>query len=197
MATPTDIVNIGLRRIGANRISSMENDTTKEALVARDIYDEARRNLLNTHNWNFAIKRTQLVESTTEPEFGWDHSYVLPEDFVRLISAHPSDSDEGVVEYRLEFQEGEDRVILSDSNELYIRYVFDIQDPNVMSASFRDTLAWQLAREFASALSKSTSAAELADQGYRRALSRAKSIDGVEDYPDRMAEGSWLTSRDG
>jgi hypothetical protein len=195
MATATDIVNIALRRVGANRISSLENDTIKEAIVARDIYDETRRDLLNTHNWNFALKRDQLTASATEPEFGWDYAYILPEDFVRLVSVHPHDDDEATVPYRLEFMEGEDRVLVSNSNQIYIRYIFDIQDPNVMSAVFRDALAWQLAREFAAALSKSSSTAELADQGYRRSLSRAKSIDGVEDYPDRMAEGSWITDR--
>ena len=195
MATPTDLVNIALRRCGANRISSLENDTTKEAISARDIYDEARRDLLYTHNWNFAVKRAQLTASATEPEFGWDYAYVLPDDFVRLISVHPSDDDESVVPYRLEFLDSEDRVLLCNANQVYIRYVFDLQDPNVMSAGFRDTLSWQLARELAAALSKSSAAAELADNGYRRALSRAKSIDGVEDFPEKMADGSWITDR--
>lgn len=197
MATATDIVNIALRRVGANRISDLGNDTNKEAVVARDIYDEARRDLLYTHNWNFAIKRDQLTASATEPEFGWDYAYIIPDDFVRLISVHPHDDDEASVPYRLEFQEGDDRVLLCNSNAVYIRYIHDVQDPNVMSPGFRDTLAWQLAREFAAALSKSSSAAELADNEYRRALSRAKSVDGVEDYPEKMAEGSWLNDRFG
>lgn len=195
MATSTDIVNIALRRIGANRISSLENDSIKEAIAARDVYDEARRDLLNAHNWNFAIRRIQLTASATVPVFGWDYAYILPEDFIRLISVHPHDNDEATVPYRLEYQTSDDRIIVCNATTVYIRYIFDIQDPNVMSASFRDTLAWQMARELAAALSKSSSAAELADQSYRRALSRAKSIDGVEDYPDRMAEGSWLTER--
>lgn len=195
MATQTDIVNIALRRIGANRISSLENDSTKEAIASRDIYDEARRDLLNVHNWNFAIKRVQLTASLTLPVFGWDYAYILPEDFVRLISAHPSNDDDTIVPYKLEFQASDDRVLVSNATQIYLRYVHDLQDPNVMSATFRDTLAWQLARELAAALSKSNAAAEQADNGYRRALSRSKSIDGVEDYPDKMAEGSWITDR--
>lgn len=195
MATATDIVNIALRRIGANRISSLENDTTKEAIAARDLYDEARRDLLNLHNWNFAIVRVALTASATEPAFGWDYAYILPEKFVRLISVHPHDDDEATVPYRLEFQSSDDRVVLCNSNQVYIRYVIDLDDANVFSASFRDVLAWRMARDLASALSKSTSAAEMADRAYKRELSRAKSIDGVEDYPERMASGDWLTDR--
>jgi len=195
VAVPTDIVNIGLRRVGANRISSLATDTSKEAVCARDLYDEARRDLLNLHNWNFAIKRVQLTASATEPAFGWDYAYPLPTDFIRLISAHPHDDDFATVEYRLEFQSGDDRVLLAQSNQIYIRYVWDIEDANLMSAAFRDTLAWRLARDFAGALSKSAAAAELAEQAFQRKLSRSKAIDGVEDHPEKMAEGSWITSR--
>lgn len=195
MATSTDIVNIGLRRCGANRISSLKNDTNKEAVAARDLYDEARRDLLNLHNWNFAVKRTQLTASASDPTFGWDYAYPLPDDFIRMVSVHPHDDDESTIEYRLEFQSSDDRVLVTNSNQIYIRYIFDMDDPNLMSAAFRDVLSWRMARELASALSKSTSAAEFADNNYRRSLSRAKSIDGVEDFPETMAEGDWMTAR--
>lgn len=200
MATPTDIVNLGLRRIGADRIGDLSSDTSKSARVARDVYDEARRELLASHNWNFATKRKHLQSTVSAdvsdtPTFGWDFAYVLPEDFLRMVSVHPSDSDDASIEYRLEYQEGGDRVLLCNATEVYIRYVHDLEDTVVMSASFRDALAWRLAREFAAALSKSEAAAAGADSSFRRALSRAKAIEGIEDFPDRMAEGDWVSSR--
>lgn len=196
MATETDIVNIALRRIGAERISSLRNDSSKAAISARDLYDEARKDLLNLHNWNFATKRVQLEAAETEPVFGWDHAFALPEDMLRLVSVHPSDDDRTMVEYRLEFQEGDDRVLVTDANQVYVKYIFDLEDANIMTAVFRETLAMRLARDLAGALSKSSAAAELADASYRRSLARAKSIDGIEDFPDKMAEGSWITGRD-
>lgn len=195
MATPTDIVNIALRRIGANRITDLRKDTNKEAYAARDIYDEARRDMLNMHNWNFAIKRTQLTVSATEPDFGWDYTYPLPEDFIRMIGVHPHDDDDAVIEYRLEFQDGDDRVLVTNTNQVYIRYVFDQEDTHLMSAAFRDSFAWRLARDLAAALSKSTAAMDKADSMYNKTLSRAKSIDGIEDFPEKMADGDWITSR--
>jgi len=195
MTTQTDIVNIALRRIGANRIDDLAKSGSKEAIAARDLYEEARRDLLNLHNWNFAIKRSQLSASSTDPTFGWDYTYPLPEDLIRLVSVHPHNDDHSIVDYRLEFQSSDDRVLVTNSNQIYIRYVWDIEDPNLFSASFREALAWRLARDLALALSKSASAAELADKAYRRSLSHSKSIDGIEDYPEKMAEGDWITSR--
>lgn len=195
MPTPTDIVNIGLRRIGANRISNLTTDSTKEAVAARDLYDEGRRDLLSQHNWNFAIKRDQLTASATDPEFGWDYTYPLPEDFIRMISVHPIDDDSAMVPYRLEFQSGDDRVLLCNSNQVYIRYVFDQQDMNLAPASFCDTLAWRMARDLGAAVSKSAAMLELAARAYERALSKSKFSDGYEDFPESMPDGSWITSR--
>lgn len=48
MPTAVDICNIGLRRIGAARLNRFE-EQTHSAAVARDIYDEARRDCLNLH----------------------------------------------------------------------------------------------------------------------------------------------------
>ena len=202
MTTSTDIVNIALRRVGAVRISSLATDSVKEAVTARDLYDEARRDLLASHTWNFATKRARLQSSVAAdiaatPAFGWDYAYIMPDDFLRMVSVHPSDAESASIEYRLEFQEDKDRVLLCNSTEVYIKYIFDLEDVNVMSASFRDVLAWRCARDLAAALSKSASAAEMADNAMRRQLARAKSVEGIEDFPDTMAEGDWSKSRFG
>lgn len=200
MATSTDIVNVALRRIGATRIASLATDGSKEGIAGRDLYDPARRMLLVSHNWNFATKRVMRSSSTaahigTAPAFGYDYAYILPDDFLRMVSVHPDESDRGTVEYRLETQDEDDRVLMCSATSVYLKYIYDVEDVAVMSEAFRDTLAWMLARDFAAALSKSTAAAEMAEGMYRRQLSRAKSIDGVEDFPDRMATGSWATER--
>lgn len=197
MSTATDIINVALRRIGAQRIGDIKTDGTNEGRVARDLYDEARRSLLTQHSWNFAIRREELEQTDDLPESGWDYAYVLPDNFLRLLNVSSSEDDSGTVPYALENMEGEDRVLLCNSNTVFIRFIFDCDDPSIFSAPFRDALSWMLARDFAAALSKSTSAAELADRSFIRALNKAKSIDGVEDWPEKMAEGDWITSRSG
>ena len=194
MATPIDIVNMALRRIGADRISAFE-DAQEEARATRDIYDEIRREVLNAHNWNFAIKRAQLSSVATAPAFGWDYAYELPHDLVRIVSVHSHNDDDSSVEYRLEFQDGSDRVLVTNSNQIFIRYVFDNEDVNVWSAAFRNVMGWRLAVDLAQAVSKSTATAEMCGRKFSTELSRAKAIDGIEDWPERLADGSWLTAR--
>lgn len=196
MSTPTDLCNIALRRIGAAPISgNYLTASGKEAAVARTFYDEARRDCLNLHHWNFAIKRASLTASATSPTFGWDYAYPLPADFIRLVSLHPYDDDMATVDYRLEFQSGDDRVIVTNTNTAYIRYVFDLQDVNVYSAAFRDVLSFRLARDFAGGLNKPIAEKQLTDAAFRKKLSRAKAIDGLSDYPESLAEGDWVTDR--
>ena len=195
MSTPTALVNVALRRVGATRINDLEADGHKEAVVARDIYTHCRKTLLNKHTWNFSIRRAQLTESATAPAFGWDNAFIIPDDFLRVVSVHPVDDDYATIPYRLANQSSDDRVIETNATTCYLRYVFDLMDVALMPAAFQDVFALCLAKELGAGLSKPrTLIADIADE-IRRELPRAKSIDGVEDFAEPMAEGSWVTDR--
>ena len=77
---------IGLSMIGAKAIQSFE-DNTENARRCAAIYASTRRGLLRMHPWSFAKKRAQLAPVTTHPTFGYENSFPLPRDFVRVISA--------------------------------------------------------------------------------------------------------------
>lgn len=199
MADKTGIINVSLRRIGESRINNLDTDTGKEARAARDLYEEARDDLLRSHPWNFAVKRKKLAQLATTPVFGWEYGYGLPADWIRTISVHPYDGyDDTNVEYRMETQDisgTPTRVLLSDSNQIYLRYVARITDVALMTADFREALSMRLARDLSVALEKSSSVYELMDKQFRRALSNAQSVDGMEDHPETFREGSWVTDR--
>lgn len=92
MASETGIVNIALARISVERISSLDSGSTKQARVARDLFDEARDELLRMHTWSFATKRVELAQATgsgATPAFGFDYAYNVPSDLLRIISVHP------------------------------------------------------------------------------------------------------------
>lgn len=103
MASANDVINIALRRVGAARVSNWSSDTSKEAIVARDVFHGARKDVLGMHHWNRATRRVQLTELTAAPGFGWDNAFGLPDDFIRVVSVHPSDNEHAVVPYKLEF----------------------------------------------------------------------------------------------
>lgn len=197
--TPTNICNIALARIGAKEITSFENSTDREGELCRRLYNTARRSVLTYHHWNGAKRSTSLSQNSSVTPVFWDYAYTLPTDFIRIISCHPSDDLNSTCDFTIENANDTDAdtVLLSDSNTIYIQYVFDCIDLSVMSQGFRDVLAFVLARDFCLALGKSAQKYELTDKQFRRSLTIAKSQDGFDDYPQRLADGSWVRSRFG
>ena len=197
--TPTSICNTALLRCGGKEITSLTDDNSKEAQLCRRLYHPARRKALASHHWNGAKRAVQLtVNSNITPIF-WSYAFTLPTDMVRLITVHPSDSLNASIPYALQNANSTeaDNVLLSDSNQIYIQYVFDNMDPNTLSEGFRDVLEFLLARDLCLGLSKSTNKFELTRDEFKRALTLAKSVDGFQDYPEERAQGSWVKARYG
>ena len=194
--TATAIVNLALRRIGVTRITDLEKDMTVEAIAARDIYDKRRRWLLSTGNWKFAKKRVELDVLDDEPAFGRMHAFELPEDYIRMVNFSPNEDDEAVYPYKIEFMEGHDRVIMSDTATGFLLYIFDQQDTSLFSPAFENVLAYACAMDLAKALNRSADDYNLSERGLRTELARAKSLDGLEDFPTQLQKGSWHDVRE-
>ena len=195
MSSETDVINRGLRSIGATRITS-RTDGSNSANVADDIYDEVRDELLRCHPWNFATKRTQLSQSATDPEFEFDYAYPLPSDWIMTISVHNNDAGHGTVLYREEFV-GSQKVIVASSDQLYLRYVYRVTDANQMSADFRTALSYAIAQALAIPLASSNTLEGTMAKRARSALLRAQSRDALGGYPELRPRGSWASSRGG
>jgi hypothetical protein len=63
MATQSDlnVSNRALALIGAKKITSLADTSTKEAIAANDFVDECKKELLRMHPWNFAKRRKKLT----------------------------------------------------------------------------------------------------------------------------------------
>lgn len=57
--TPTHVVNKALIKIGENKVNSIDG-TEERAVKAKDIYEGLRDELIGSHPWKFATKRTRL-----------------------------------------------------------------------------------------------------------------------------------------
>ena len=197
MASVPGIVNSALAKIGATRITAL-TDGTRNAQVASDIYDVVRDDMLRGHNWNFATQRVQLARSANAPAFGFDYQYPVPADFLRVVSVHDNDAGTGDVAYKVEHSDDDDAtVILTDATEVWLRYVAAVTDPNRMSADFREALAYALAENMAIPIASSNTLREQMAKERQRAIAKAKSADGQEDYPEQFPESSWVTARGG
>ena len=195
MPSDTDVANVALRLVGSTPITSI-SDGSDTANVVDDIYTEVRDDLLRSHPWNFATKRVQLAQSGTDPTFEFDNAFVLPADWLRTISVHDNDAGHGSVLYRHEIVNGQ-QVLVTSSDAVYLRYVYQVTDPNLMAADFRRALALSLARDLSLPLASSNSMQERYSAEASRALARARSADAMGSFPELRPRGSWAASRGG
>ena len=195
MASETDIANRALRLLKAERITSL-TDQSKNANVANDVFTEVRDELLRSHNWNFATKRAKLAQSSTAPTFEFDNAYPLPGDWLRTVSIYDNDAGAGTLLWREE-EVNAQGVIVTSADEIWIRYIYRVTDPNRMSADFRAALSYALALAMPGISNLSASREDALDRRAMRVIRKAKHSDAVGSVPESRPAGSWITVRGG
>jgi hypothetical protein len=152
--------------------------------------------VLRSNNWNFATTRVQLAELGAPPAFGFDHQFGLPSDWIRTVSVHDNDAGLGGIEYKEETYNGQ-RVLLTNSDAVYLRYVQRITDPNLYPADFIVALAVELAKRLAVAIPASNTIKGDLTEEVKMLVQGSKSTDAMGQYPEKRPAGSWATSRFG
>ena len=196
MASDTGIANVALRLLKANRIVAL-TDGSNNANAANDVFASVRDGLLRAHNWNFATKRQKLAKSATTPVSGFDNAFPLPSDWIRTVHVHSNDAEAGNPPLYREEELDDGGVIVTDVDELWMRYIYRVTNPNRMAADFQAAFAHALAVAIPGV--SNSSAAELAElrTEARSLLNRAKHSDALGSSPERRPPGSWITSRGG
>lgn len=87
-ANDTRIANLVLGKLGAKKVSSIDDDLPR-ARVIKDVLDVYIQRELETHPWRFAIERVVLNPDATLPVFGQGKYFTLPEACVRVLWAGP------------------------------------------------------------------------------------------------------------
>jgi hypothetical protein len=195
--SPTNIVNQALERFGARPITDLITDTSVNAQKARRVYDQTRTALLRSHFWRFARARATLSTSTT-PDFEWDYQFDLPSDFLRMISVY----DDGAAENQLSDDSYalEGKKILSQSATLYIRYIKNVGDVNLMDPLFIEVFILMLAKKLAKAIAqddKNRIQMSL-DSDLKPLMVKVRALDRQEAvFVGRISKGTWNESRHG
>ncbi len=194
MPSKVGLANDALRLLGAKRITAFDAGT-KNANIVNDIYDDVRQEMLQ-FPWNFATARAKLAQLTSTPAFGFDHAYALPSDWIYTISAHNNDRGSGTILFKEELLDSQN-VLMSDADDVYIRYTMDLEDPNLMSAKFRRAFVTTLARDMCIAITNSNTLQDQLMKSAKKLLLAARSSDGIQSSPERRPRGSWVNSRGG
>ncbi len=142
----TSICNQALGKIGAQRINDFEDDTesSAQAIQCRLHFEPTRDALLRSHYWPFASARKTLSQDDTDPDFEWDNQFILPTDFLYLKSIF--DNSPATNNSRHSHAIEGERILTND-NEMKIRYVKKVTDASKFDPLFVKVLVLLLADE--------------------------------------------------
>lgn len=192
MASIVGIVNSALIKVGAKKLIGSLDEGTPGANFGAARYEEIRDELLRGHPWNFAVARAKLARLSTTPNHKWEYEYSVPSDWLRTMWISDNEDGVGYIDYN-----EESGMIRADADELWMKYIRKVDDPNVMTPDFREVIAYKLAIEAAISIANSNTLSELMQQRFDRAWTKALSTDSLGDRPGQMPAGSWTTRRFG
>lgn len=172
MASRVSISNLALTILGADRITSLE-DNSENARRLLAIYDECLEDVLRAHPWNFAIIRQGLARLASTPAFGYDYEFQLPGSCLRVIEVN--DGTNIITDFKIE-----GRKLLTDETTVNIKYTGNITDANQYTSQFIFVFSTRLASEIAYAITNNKSTMELLTNLYAARLQTAKEIDAQE-----------------
>lgn len=142
-ASVVQICNNALLKFGNITISDL-TDNTPQAQACNVLYPLMRDELLEAHNWNFAMARADIsAQLATTPAFQWGYAYTLPADCLRVVELYGTD-DEWV-------REGNE-ILTNKEEEIYIRYVKQVTTSGNFSMYFANCLSVRLAAELVAKL---------------------------------------------
>lgn len=133
MATKTDICNMALQRLGAQRINDITDDNPR-AKRLRDIYDICRDSVLAQGQWTFAKKRSVLAATGSTPAFEWTQTFTLPTDYITASKEY------NTYDYKIEGSS-----ILTNQTTFQFVYIFQETNEGNFSPLFVKALAWEIA----------------------------------------------------
>lgn len=181
MASEVDICNQALGHLGDEAtISAIEPpDGSIQAQHCARVYPMARDELLEMHNWHFALKRKALaLLSTTELPSDWAYAYGYPS-CARVVAVYPAnvpavavpqlifDHEEFInrpqaYPFTIESLDDGTRVIYTNVEDATVQYVALVTDTAKFSPLFRSALARLMAAYLAGPIVKGKTGMDIA-----------------------------------
>lgn len=189
----TEIVNMALAHLGNGDISDFNTQTSESARQARLHFDLTRDSMLRTHPWNFSITRVSLTLDPTSPVSGYENAFLLPVDFLKILSLNDNDAWEPSDLYAIESGK-----LLSDEDSAIIRYVASIEDTTKWDPLFVECFTYILASKMATKLAEAPGMGEGLRQRGNYIIGEAMKADANENRkadPSRPALSRFVNSR--
>ncbi len=200
MTSTVDIANYALNSLGANNISSFE-ENSKPARLINQRFDSVRDSVFRAHPWNCLLRRAELAKESDSPAFGYANQFVLPTnpyclrvlEFSNGTLSYPQDNMFNNTGGPVFVIEG--RKLLSDEGVAKIKYVARVTDPQEYDANLIDALAAAIAFEVSYAITGSNTVKQMMAAEYSDKLKQAAFVDGTEGAPQRLEASEFIESR--
>lgn len=184
MASKISIVNMALVKLGADPLTSLEEDNDR-AVLAEQLYESTRDAVLEAAPWRFATKRVELAKSATDPAFGFDSQFALPSDSLRIL-----ETDNNRIPWQIE-----NGFLMTNRGSVKVRYIFRVVDENKFSPLFIEAFAERLAAEFAMGVTGKPNLKQLHQDLSDKKVKEARTMDSQAGTPRTLETDDLLVAR--
>lgn len=186
--SPIDICARALILIGADPITSFDEDTT-EALVASNMYEDVARASLVNSRWRFATNQAVLNLLSAAPTGRYDRAYQLPTDLLMLHAVTVQDLP-------IEYQIYGDKIFADGdaADVLVADYTFRALEQNWPSY-FTIAVEYALAVVFATSIARDPTLGSLMREQGRESMAKARSLDSQQQTARKLTTSRFIAER--
>lgn len=178
------ISNSALLKVGAQEISSFDDDTRSSNICAALFYvlrDEVQR----AAPWRFCLQQIQLqIPSASKPLFNYQAAYDIPDNVLRpwQVDTNP-------------WTEMNGQVFCDKTDGINVLAIVRNENPQSWDAQFAEALAWRLAMEIALGLVQSVPLKQEMEKGYDKAIALSRSTNAVVGTSQALVINFWAEAR--
>tara|TARA_R100000656_G_C3918599_1_gene122349 strand:+ start:86 stop:718 length:633 start_codon:yes stop_codon:yes gene_type:complete len=176
------IANLALSNLGEAPIQNLTDDNARARISSARI-DDVIKTVLRMHDWNSAMKRVALTD-IGEPLFGFNTTFQLPTDFIKIIEVWP------ISRFRVQGD-----TLLSNETTLSILYVAEPVDVNTLDVLLGESIALKLAVEISETLTGKDGLKDRMMQKYIMALQEARSANSKDKTPEHREDSTFWNAR--
>ncbi len=182
-----DICSRALILIGAEPITSFDDDTS-EALIAGNMYEDIARTNLTSTRWRFATNQAILNRLSEAPTGRFDSAYQLP-DYLFLHAVTVRD-------LQIEYNVYGDKVFCDadPADVLIADFTYRANEVDWPSY-FSVCVEYAMAVVFATALIRDTSLSNLMSTQYEFLMAKARSTDSQQQTTRKVVTSRFITNR--
>ena len=183
-----DICSRALILIGAEPITSFEDDTT-EGLVSSNMYEDIARSNLTSTRWRFSTNQAVLNRLSDAPTGRFDAAYQLPSGYLFVHAVTVND-------FQIEYDIYGDKIFCDagPQDQLIIDYSYRAEEQDWPSY-FSVCVEYAMATVFSTAIARDQGLANLMNQQYNIALAKARSIDSQQQSTRKLITSRFITNR--